>query len=460
MKTINTPINEKEIGLNQIEFLSRNPRFGYIEKQEDILNFFLTDKKDNYGKKVLNLAKDIAQKGLNPTDLPMVMQKSEDTYIVYEGNRRISALKALSNPELIKDETIKNEYQKLSEEKEFKDIQIRCYVALEEKTAFDIMNKKHGGELEGVGTSSWNVLEKDRFKSLYEGKDSLIVILYDYIEKNKLFEGNLQKEIPVSVLNRILPDIKLKFNLTVLDGKLVTTLKGKVLKEKLSQVLVELKSQDTRTLNKESDKKNFFDKLEEKKQLPTKKDFNKTPKAFDIEPVPSSPLEENYTKEVSQTKTQPQKKLKDMGYFLPAGFELNIPQTEQRIRTIFNELVSHSKNEFVESFAILTRVFLEMSIDYYGDANISGFSNKRDKNKGNGKKYELGARLNDVFTSLKNDVKLESRYVKPTHSQISKECFNYKTLSDYVHNPKHFLDEKELKTFWHNMQYFFKAIWS
>lgn len=460
MNTINTPIDEKEINLSQIEFLSRNPRFGYIEKQEDILNFFLTDKKDNYGKKVLNLAKDIVQKGLNPTELPMVMQKSEDSYIVYEGNRRISALKALSNPELISDTILKTEYQKLITDNAFENVKIRCYIATDEKIAFDIMNKKHGGELDGVGTSSWNALEKDRFKSLYEGKDSLIVILYDYIEKNNLFAGNLQKEVPVSVLSRILPDIKSKFNLTVLDGKLVTTLKEKVLKEKLSQVLSELKSQDTRTLNKESDKKKFFDKLQEQKQLPTKSDFNKMPKAYDIEPVPSSPLkEDNYTKPAPQ-KTQIPKKLKDMGYFLPAGFELNIPQTEQRIRTIFDELVSHSKNEFVESFAILTRVFLEMSVDYYGDANISGFSNKRDNNKGNGKKYELGARLNDVFTSLKNDVKLESRYVKPTHSQISKECFNYKTLSDYVHNPKHFLDEKELKTFWHNMQYFFKAIWS
>src|SRR5712664_4025810 len=53
------------------------------------------------GKKLLALAKDILENGLNPSDLPIVTPLNDDLgrYTVLEGNRRLVALKALENPE-------------------------------------------------------------------------------------------------------------------------------------------------------------------------------------------------------------------------------------------------------------------------------------------------------------------------------------------------------------------------
>ena len=47
------------------------------------------------------LAKDIVNYGMNPTELSIVMPLNDDLrrYVVLEGNRRLTALKALENPE-------------------------------------------------------------------------------------------------------------------------------------------------------------------------------------------------------------------------------------------------------------------------------------------------------------------------------------------------------------------------
>ena len=52
-------------------------------------------------RKIVALARDIVENGLNPADLPIVMaaNDSEKRYVVLEGNRRLVALKALENPD-------------------------------------------------------------------------------------------------------------------------------------------------------------------------------------------------------------------------------------------------------------------------------------------------------------------------------------------------------------------------
>ena len=53
--------------------------------------------------KLVTLASDIVEHGLNPGDLSLVTPANDgyDRYIVLEGNRRIAAIRALENPELV-----------------------------------------------------------------------------------------------------------------------------------------------------------------------------------------------------------------------------------------------------------------------------------------------------------------------------------------------------------------------
>lgn len=73
----------------------RIPKDSNDFSQKDIIEYFLKEK--SY--KILELAQSISFKNYINVD-PIILIKEEDKYIVVEGNRRITALKVLINPEL------------------------------------------------------------------------------------------------------------------------------------------------------------------------------------------------------------------------------------------------------------------------------------------------------------------------------------------------------------------------
>lgn len=117
---------------------------------------------------MFNLAKDILEKGLMGNLRPVVVSK-EDKLWVYDGNRRISAIKFLLNPEIINiDNTIlKDKITQLLENtqnaEELKDRLRRINVyETSEQDAYDIMDKTHGGVKDGIGTLPWDSYQKDK----------------------------------------------------------------------------------------------------------------------------------------------------------------------------------------------------------------------------------------------------------------------------------------------------------
>lgn len=92
-----------------------NYRFEHQSSQLDAINKMV----DEYGDKLYKLAVDILTHGLNPTDIPIVVESPSDNgkYIVKEGNRRITVLKILLNPNLIEDinQSLKKKFIKLAE---------------------------------------------------------------------------------------------------------------------------------------------------------------------------------------------------------------------------------------------------------------------------------------------------------------------------------------------------------
>src|SRR5438105_15852518 len=64
---------------------------------------------DAQGGKLLALAKDIALYGLNPAQRFMVIPDDDTHFIVLDANRRLTAIRALENPELVKDHVSESE---------------------------------------------------------------------------------------------------------------------------------------------------------------------------------------------------------------------------------------------------------------------------------------------------------------------------------------------------------------
>lgn len=95
------PIKEiQEIDVKVVNLLLdvNNPRFETQSNQREAISKMI----DDQGPKLVNLANSIAEYGLNPSEMPMVIRAMrKGHYVVVEGNRRVAAIKLLSSTNLV-----------------------------------------------------------------------------------------------------------------------------------------------------------------------------------------------------------------------------------------------------------------------------------------------------------------------------------------------------------------------
>lgn len=137
-------MESKNIKITNLFLDVENYRFEKQNSQlEAIVKMIYTAKE-----KLFNLAEDILNVGMNPTDKPLVIKGAEDNqYIVLEGNRRLTSLKLLCNPDLIPDDfaSLRKKFIKLRAERQ-KNIPsyIDCEVCADRMEA-DIWIKRYWG---------------------------------------------------------------------------------------------------------------------------------------------------------------------------------------------------------------------------------------------------------------------------------------------------------------------------
>jgi hypothetical protein len=122
-------------------------------------------------RKLLMLARDIVNYGLNPSELSIVIPHEGDPkrYVVLEGNRRLAALRALENPELLVDAVKANvfkEMRKLSHAYQDNPVEsVECLVVTNRAEANHWIELRHTGEREGAGIVRWGSDEVARFRA-------------------------------------------------------------------------------------------------------------------------------------------------------------------------------------------------------------------------------------------------------------------------------------------------------
>ncbi len=135
---------------------TKNPRFGNIAGQSAILKYFSADPKTKA------LAKDIAQIGYSPLDRIIVVPRGK-RYVVVEGNRRIAAAKLLISPRAAVGPKEKKFFENISKGATAAPLTADCVVLGSREEARPWIKRKHSGQLNGVGTVDWGVLEQARF---------------------------------------------------------------------------------------------------------------------------------------------------------------------------------------------------------------------------------------------------------------------------------------------------------
>lgn len=359
----------RTIKLTSLFVNTENYRFEPLSSQKEAIDKMIEDQ----GDKLYSLVDDIVTNGLSPVDL-IIVTPNEDSnkYVVLEGNRRITSLKLLNNPTLIDDKysPLRKKFQKLQKEKpnaisELKNI--ACAV-FETPTEADIwIKRKHSGELNGIGTVTWNAQQKQRFEEKTEGKSSIplqiITLLKSQEEVSDTIKDSLSK-LNITNLQRLMSDpyVREHLGLEINNGILVS-------KVKVSEVIKGLLKVVTDILNPEFKVSDIYNREKRKQYIDNfdksqKPDLsNEASEQWSVQDIENNKEQASRNSEKQEIKGDKNRKTRNRGALVPKSLNLHI--SNPKINKIFEELKHVQVKTCPNASSVLLRVFLELSVDAY-----------------------------------------------------------------------------------------------
>lgn len=404
-------------------------------------------------RKFLVLAKDIAKNGLSPSELPIVMPAGDQTnrYIVLEGNRRISAVKIIENPDLVADILDKKTLQSLRELS--RDYQqspiefINCVVVKDREAAKTWILLRHTGQNNGAGVLPWGHEESERFK-VTTGDTPYQVQALDFLEKHGLLTHEDRCDVPLTSLKRLLgtPEVRKKLGVGLVKGVLMIHADPKQVAKALAHVVNDLTSKNVAV-----------------RDIYTKPDRLKYAEQFPASLVPSQvskagvsardvALDQNGTAKKKPNRARKAQPTRVRDYLIPSSCFLKI--ADPRIMDISGELRSISIERFPNAVAVLLRVFLELSLDAYIDGASGRVAATHDD--------KLAKKIATVVADLLAFKKLTQQQAKPVKRIGSQDSFlapSIEQMHQYIHNRHTFPANSDMRTHWDSLQPFVVALW-
>lgn len=187
-----------------------NPRFVHQNSQLEAINMMV----EAYQDQLYKLAVDILELGLNPSEKLLVIRhpSDEDKFIVLEGNRRITVLKILLNPDLIDAQyaNLRKKFTKLSVTNKAKLIHlVDCGICRDSQEANVWIERKHSNGMGGVGVQQWNSIQNQRFDEETKGKTSMSLQVVKMLAQSSLVSDDMKKQLDklkITNLNRLMSD--------------------------------------------------------------------------------------------------------------------------------------------------------------------------------------------------------------------------------------------------------------
>lgn len=449
-----------------------NPRYEEQESQVDALNTIAIAQ----GDKLLALLKDIIEHGLNPSEMLIVAPlglergRGNNSYVVLEGNRRVAAMKLLRNPTILRDDKLKAKYEKIHDN--YKDCvprQIECVVMKPEMARLWI-ERKHEGELGGIGTVPWDSVQKDRFKNKNRGKDSKVLQLIDFMKGlcrgDEAFHSQIDKIGPTN-FDRLFstPEVRYKMGLDVKDGLFIAYHEPDVIIRGLRSVVKHM-AQDSFTVEDiyyKEDRLKFIFKVSQDGELPDETQRNERTwvlREYQFHQNDSSQQNRQRSNEAREEK----KSCEAAAMQLPTSRDMLISENltltipNERINRLFVEMKGLDLNVCPNICAVMMRVFVEWSIDYF----IETYDVKGENKLNVDIHRPIREKFNDVVAKMKTLNCLSSDNLKGLSTAFSGDAtsiFSFHTLNAYVHNNNFNPIPNELMLLWDNAEPFIKALW-
>lgn len=434
---------------------SENPRLVNPTSQRDTLQQIIDDQED----KLAELAESIVTDGMSPIERILVRKNGKDQYVVLEGNRRTAALKLLANPAVLASLNMGNALQKrferLAKDFDRKAVEpLACFEVPSDTDATKWIYLRHTGENEGKGVVKWSGLAAARFRGNHPALQALEFVRehgnLDSTQAKLLIDG-----FPITTLDRLLStkEVRSMIGVDIKNQKLRSKLHGDELIKPLRRMVLDLAQKRVNV----SHLKNRESQVDYIKSFAAedKPNLSRTGPARDVEafksgefktkPAASAAAAKRPTYDPSLRKT-----------VAPRG-KLNISVT--KISEIYRELRTLYMNDNPHACAVLLRVFLELSVDYYLRTN--GLPTQVTHN-GHPNDKKLSDKVRDVVDHM---VKIKGRHKKDfdgvTRALNDKGSpLHIGLLHGYLHNAFVTPKVRDLRAGWDEAQPLFDTIWA
>lgn len=415
---------------------TRNPRNPPVDAQDEAIAALI----DEQGPKLVSLMKDIASRGMNPTDRLLVVQDGR-RFIVVEGNRRVAALKILDNPDLAAGTPIARQAKRIARERDVSVDKVDCAVAASREDARPWIKLRHDGESEGAGTVRWGGRQRARFGSEGTSQSSVGNHFLNAVERG--YDGDdeiieLAEQVGatrLTTLGRVVqgPAFRKWADCIIENGETKFHHDAKAMRPLVQQLLNDLATDYGVTQLKSAEQRTEF----VESRLPKPDPAQRLDEPQTLGPAPAD--DEDTT---PKPKPKPPRKPRPEKLF--KGLTLN--NLGGRIPSLLEELQSMKVEDHPNAANILVRVLLELSIDQAIEQNrwpITG---------------ALAAKLRKVLARVDPTHKDNRFQTIRTGLTDNSSLYAVKTLHSYVHNPHAHAGPKEARVAAANIAPFLQAL--
>lgn len=445
----------KKINLTDLHLNTENYRFDPVSSQKEAIDQMLDD--PGQGEKLFNLAEDIVLNGLNPNDKIQVVASNHDKtkYNVLEGNRRTVSLKLLNNPDLIDNSrhaSFKKKFYRLHEENKSTIIkEVECTVYDNPSEADKWIKLKHAGQLDGIGTVTWNAQQIDRFEEKVEGKSSIVLQAIKMIEKSASVPEEIKSNIPnlkSSNLERLIsdPDVRDFLGIEINNGIIQSEVDEKEVIKGLTQIVTDLLKPkfNVNDIYTKEDRKDYIKNFP-KESKPNIR--NKAVKPWQFNSSSSDPSPKPTTK--------PTPNPKDRKILIPKSCRIKI--SKPKVNTIYYELQKLDVGKFTNAAAVLFRVFIELSVDSYIEEHKLVVTPSAAKSG-----MDFQQKVFQVVNHLESKKLADPAICKGIKFSVKKkdDILGIDTWHAYVHNNRFAPMATNLIPTWDGMQDFMVILWN
>lgn len=410
---------------------------------------------------VIKLAEDIVENGLDPLSLTAVVPtKKPDRYMVIEGNRRLLALRVLDSPALVAPLANTGQSRRLNKlSDDFADVpisEVPCVIFDSEEEAAHWIRLRHTGQNEGVGLVEWGSEEIDRYQARHNGMRSPAGQVLEFVEKHGVLSDEAAKSERkfITNLERVLsnPYARQKLGIDVNKGQVIALSPLDDLAKSLGRLVDDFKTRlDVNAIRNAADRHAYVDELP-KSVLPVKTKKLDTPVPLDTLTEREPKKKRTPPKPTSKKKTTPPRRC-----VIPANTNLEIEPV--RVKAVYIELTKLSANAYTQACSVLSRVFLEMTIDHYLHQNQIDI---RDKKGNINKQPVLSARLGAVADDL-HSKKLIAKDLKKAITDFASGNValgtKLQTFHQWVHNRYQLVEARALFDAWDLLAPLYSSIW-